>query len=406
MTAEQLKNSILQEAISGRLVPQDPNDEPAEIVSTVPEDEVPFEIPSTWRWVNFFSVYTLETNLVDPTLYFDYNHIAPDNIVKKQGKLLKCNTVREDKVKSNNHLFHKGQIIYSKIRPLLRKAIIAPFDGLCSADMYPLSTTMDTQFALIYLLSDAFNNQVSSICASRVKMPKINKAELATIVVPLPPLAEQKRIVAKLEELLPIVEQYSKAQKELDELNTALPARLRNSILQEAMQGKLVPFTAYKETTLGQECEIIMGQSPDGSTYNTLGKGMEFHQGKALFGKMYLNKANVYTSTPLKVAPPDSIVMSVRAPVGTCNLLDRSICIGRGLAAIKPKSEMDLMYLYYLLESKDCLLYLDDHSTGTTFKAVSKKIVEDYAFPLPPLAEQQRIVAKIEELFTEIDKMI
>ena len=153
MTAEQLRNSILQEAISGRLVPQDPNDEPVSSSAIFPEDDIPFEIPSTWAWVNFFSVYTLETNLVDPNLYLDYIHVAPDNIVKKQGKLLKCNTVKEDNVKSNNHLFHRGQIIYSKIRPLLRKAIIAPFDGLCSADMYPLSTTMNSQYALLYLLS-------------------------------------------------------------------------------------------------------------------------------------------------------------------------------------------------------------------------------------------------------------
>ncbi len=206
MNGKQLKNSILQWAIQGKLVPQDPNDEPASVLleriraekarlikegkikkdknetiifrgddnshyEKLPngevhciDDEIPFEIPSNWCWVRFFSAYKLETNLVNPKQYLDYFHVAPDNIIKAQGKLLKCNTVGEDKVKSNNHLFHKGHIVYSKIRPLLRKAIIAPFDGLCSADMYPLSTIMNLKFALYYLLSDAFNNQVSSIC--------------------------------------------------------------------------------------------------------------------------------------------------------------------------------------------------------------------------------------------------
>ena len=177
--------------------------------------------------------------MVNPKQYLDYFHVAPDNIIKAQGKLLKCNTVGEDKVKSNNHLFHKGHIVYSKIRPLLRKAIIAPFDGLCSADMYPLSTIMNLKFALYYLLSDAFNNQVSSI-SSRVKMPKINEEELATIIVPFPPLAEQERIVTKLEELWPIIDQYNNAQSVLDQLNAALIQCLRKSILQEAIQGKLV----------------------------------------------------------------------------------------------------------------------------------------------------------------------
>ena len=133
-------------------------------------------------------------------------HIAPDNIEKATGHLLECHTVKEDKVTSANHLFRKGQIIYSKIRPLLRKTVIAPFDGLCSADMYPLVTTLDTKYVLYYMLSDGYNTQVAEVMSSRVKMPKINQNELMQVLLPLPPLAEQKRIVAKLEDLLPLCE--------------------------------------------------------------------------------------------------------------------------------------------------------------------------------------------------------
>lgn len=458
MTAAQLRNSILQEAISGRLVPQDPNDEPAEIVSTVPEDEVPFEIPSTWRWVNFFSVYTLETNLVDPTLYFDYNHIAPDNIVKKQGKLLKCNTVREDKVKSNNHLFHKGQIIYSKIRPLLRKAIIAPFDGLCSADMYPLSTTMDTQFALIYLLSDAFNNQVSSICASRVKMPKINKAELATIVVPLPPLAEQKRIVAKLEELLPIVEQYGKAQKELDELNAALPARLRQSILQEAISGRLVPQDPNDEPASAllarireekarlvkegklkkkdlvetpiteEEIPFEIPESWKWLRYQdiadcALGKTKNPNQTD---GELcpYLCSINVYWDSVRLNVLKEMLFSDTDKQKYSVENGDMLICEG-GEAGRSAIYEGDVTPLYYQNALHRVRFYghlcakfylyqmelykktglLNEHIKGETIQHfVSTKLL-NLPIPLPPLAEQQRIVAKIEELFEQIDKI-
>ena len=265
MNAQQLKNAILQEAITGRLVPQDPNDEPASVLldkirkekaklvkegklkkkdlieTPISKEEIPFEIPESWEWVRFFSIFNLETNLVKPNLYLDYPHIAPDNIEKGTGKLLNYRTVREDRVKSNNHLFYEGHIIYSKIRPLLRKAIIASFDGLCSADMYPLSTSINLDYALYYLLSDSFNYQVSNICSSRVKMPKINQEELSTIVIPLPPLSEQHRIVAKIKELLPKVEEYGKAQEALDKLNAELPERLKKSILQEAITGKLVP---------------------------------------------------------------------------------------------------------------------------------------------------------------------
>lgn len=182
-----LKKSILQYAVQGKLVPQNPADEPASVllerirtekeqlvkegkikrdkhesvifrrdnsyyekvdgIERCIDDELPFEIPESWEWVHFFSVVEIATNLVSPERYFDYMHIAPDNIEKLTGTLLDCRTVAQDKVSSPNHLFFKGQILYSKIRPLLRKAVIAPFDGLCSADMYPLKTPINKESA-------------------------------------------------------------------------------------------------------------------------------------------------------------------------------------------------------------------------------------------------------------------
>ena len=224
-----MQKSILQMAIQGKLVEQRPEEGTGEELyrqiqaekqalikagkikkdkplPEITEDEMPFEIPDSWKWVRFLSVVEIATNLVQPERYRDYKHIAPDNIEKGTGKLLECKTVAEDKVASANHLFHQGQIIYSKIRPLLRKAVIAPFDGLCSADMYPLNTKLNSAFLLHFLLSDAFNHQIALAMSSRVKMPKINQDELGKVLLPLPPLAEQKRIVARLEELLPLCE--------------------------------------------------------------------------------------------------------------------------------------------------------------------------------------------------------
>ena len=234
---DDLKKSILQYAVQGKLVPQDPADEPASVllerirtekeqlvkegkikrdkhesvifrrdnsyyekvdgIERCIDDELPFEIPENWEWVRFFSIVEIATNLVSPERYFDYMHIAPDNIEKSTGTLLECRTVAQDKVSSPNHLFFKGQILYSKIRPLLRKAVIAPFDGLCSADMYPLNK----EYLLRYILSDSFNAQVATAMSSRVKMPKINQAELSKVLIPVPPIQEQERIVNKIKEL-------------------------------------------------------------------------------------------------------------------------------------------------------------------------------------------------------------
>ena len=233
---DDLQKSLLQLAIQGKLVPQNPADGNAEDLfrqiqeqrnhenaaapkrsrrasagtpAPVSPDEIPFDIPETWKWVKFVDAIKIRTNLVDPKLYPESIHMAPDNIEKGSGKILEFHSVREDKVKSANHFFKKGQILYSKIRPLLRKATIAPFDGLCSADMYPLETPHDKRFVLAYLLSDGFNKQVASIMSSRVKMPKINQEELSQVLFPLPPPAEQQRIAAKLADILPLCEKLS-----------------------------------------------------------------------------------------------------------------------------------------------------------------------------------------------------
>lgn len=165
------------------------------------DDEIPFDLPESWAWVRFFSVVDIATNLVRPEVYANYMHIAPDNIEKATGILLECHTVQQDKVVSSNHLFYEGQIIYSKIRPLLRKAVIAPFDGLCSADMYPLNTSINKEYLLKYILSDAFNLQVATAMSSRVKMPKINQDELSKVLIPIPPIQEQERIANRIKEL-------------------------------------------------------------------------------------------------------------------------------------------------------------------------------------------------------------
>ena len=172
----------------------------------IKQEEVPFDVPKGWKWVRFLSVVDVAANLVSPEKYLEYLHIAPDNIEKGTGRLLKCKTVREDHVTSANHLFHAGQIIYSKIRPLLNKVVIAPSDGLCSADMYPLETKLDARFVQLYMLSDEFIDQIKAITANRVLLPKINKNEMQRLLLPLPPLAEQRRIVARLNELLPLCE--------------------------------------------------------------------------------------------------------------------------------------------------------------------------------------------------------
>ena len=147
-------------------------------------------------------------------------------------------------------------------------------------------------------------------------------------------------------------------------------------------------------------CTIIAGQSPESKFYNSNGDGLPFFQGKADFGELYPS-IRVYCSQPTKIAEKDDILLSVRAPVGPTNLAPCRVCIGRGLTAIRP-SEV-LLTRYVLLFFRYFEAQLASKGTGTTFKAITQDVVKNLEIPIPPIPEQERIVARIEELFSQLD---
>ena len=200
---------------------------------------------------------------------------------------------------------------------------------------------------------------------------------------------------------------------------------LKARILDLALQGKLVensripndlnsriptdfnpPFgipNSWAWVKLGDICEIILGQSPNSNEIINLNSSqnyLEFHQGKIYFTDKIISKSNQAVKIANKTAQENSILLCVRAPVGIVNITDRKLAIGRGLCSIKPKKD-NLFFIFFALQS---LKYIfDDKATGTTFKAVTGQIVKEFYIPLPPLNEQERIVKKIDELFSQID---
>lgn len=282
---------------------------------------------------------------------------------------------------------------------------------------------------------------------------QINIKDLRTIRLSLPPLAEQHRIVAKIEELLPKVEEYGKAQEALDKLNAELPERLKKSILHEAITGKLVPQDPNDEPAsvlldkirkekaklvkegklkkkdlietpiskdeipfeipeswewvrISDVTNVLMGQSPDGNDIyeaKEVNDAYEFHQGKICFTEKYITPSGKWCKNPSRIANIDSLLICVRAPIGDVNITKRAIGIGRGLAAMEGFGGILTIFLFYwMLAHKRCLV---EQGTGSTFKAITVEVLKKQLIPLPPLAEQHRIVAKIEELLTKIDKL-
>ena len=189
---------------------------------------------ASWEEKKLGEVAVIKSNLVSPFDYLDYPHIAPDSIEKFTGRLLSYRTIREDNVKSPKHLFYKGQILYSKIRPYLSKAIIADVDGLCSADMYPIEALCNTKYLLKYMLSTEFLEQ-STTAGSRSLLPKINQKELSSISVPLPTLPEQHEIVRLIDDLLA---RERKAQQAAEQALASIDL-MKKSILARAFRGEL-----------------------------------------------------------------------------------------------------------------------------------------------------------------------
>ena len=284
MNGKQLKNSILQWAIQGKLVPQDPNDEPASVLlerireektrlvkekkikkdknesiifrgddnshyekfadGTVKciDDEIPFEIPQSWCWVRLGSIIDFsKSSSVKP------NEIAPDawildleDIEKDTGVLLAKKRMKDIQSKSDKHIFYSGNVLYSKLRPYLNKVIIADENGYCTSEILAFDFGMIlNKYAQIYLMSPYFVDYAMSD-AYGVKMPRLGSKQGNNALMPLPPFKEQVRIAEQLAKIAPIVNRYASSQSELDRLNAELFEKLKKSVLQEAIQGKLV----------------------------------------------------------------------------------------------------------------------------------------------------------------------
>lgn len=160
----------------------------------------------------------------------------------------------------------------------------------------------------------------------------------------------------------------------------------------------------WEITRLDKISEIIMGQSPPSKSYNKEGKGLPFFQGKAEFGAISPTAVK-YCTEPTKIAKPNDILLTVRAPVGPTNLANIECCIGRGLAAIRSnKEKIDYRYLYYYFKGIEN--ELSKEGQGSTFTAISGKEVRAIQIPVPPLPNQRKIIFKLDAFFEHYDKLM
>ena len=519
MDGKQLKNSILQWAIQGKLVPQNPKDEPAQklleriaaarneysaVSACHPErsakgtkskdlkkktsknptsriyrengvwyeqvgtatpkditDEIPFEIPETWAWCR----------LKDVVKQISAGGDKPEKCVKTPTE--ECNIPIYSNGETNEGLYG-----YTNVARIFEPSLTVSGRGTIGytcvrrtpyVPIVRLITIIPTEIVTLEYLQKALSVLIVQAAGIGTSIPQLTVPMLAPQLFPLPPLAEQKRIVAKLEQVLPLAEEYGAAQEQLDKLNKELPEALKKSILQEAIQGKLVPQNPKDEPAqkLLERITVARSESSqpkgakskkstptsriyceNGTWYEQIGNAepkditgeipfdiptswvwcrlkrvccdfivpqrdkptkfngcipwcrIEDIEGKFLNGSKsnQLVTKELADSMNMHLCPKGTVICACSASIGnqaitTVDCYTNQTFIG----VVCEKEALYNEYLYYFMMSQK--QNLKDLAKGTTIGYISRKKFEEYIFPLPPLAEQKRIVAKLEQLF-------
>ena len=466
MDTKKLRQKILDLAIRGKLVPQDPNDEPASVLlerikaekeQLIKEGKIkrskksestdkphyenmPFEIPESWVWCRlddlaFYKKGPFGSSLTKSMFIPDnrnaYKVYEQKNAIQKNAGLghyfisyEKFQELKGFEVLPNDIIVScAGTIGETYIMPSdIRQGIIN--QALMIIRLHNLDIT---PFYLLYFDFILKNEAGKDGKGTAIKnIPPFDI--LKNYMIPLPPLAEQSRIIKEVAVWKSFTDSIDENCDDI--LNLCNDAK--SKILDLAISGKLVPQDPADEPAIEllkrinpyfKPCdnshyeklpngwcvcllkdvfEIIMGQSPDGDSINCE-NGVEFHQGKICFTNEYLLPSGVYTSKPTKIAEANSLLLCVRAPVGILNITKRKICIGRGLCSLKPKYEIDNKYWFYILSAyKD---YFEQNATGSTFKAISGDTIKNTEILLPPINEQIRITKAISSLWNILDRI-
>ncbi len=493
MNAQDLKNSILQLAVQGKLVEQraeegtarelleqiklekdqlikDKKIKKSKPLPEITEDEIPFEIPESWEWVRLNGI-VCNNGQEKPQCKFSYIDIGSiDNVHQKLNQ--NENIVEAKDAPSRARKIVKyGDIIYSTVRPYLHNMCIIDkefcFKPIASTGFAVMSCLgkLYNRYLFFYLMSPTFDNYANASENARgATYPAINDDRLYRAIVPVPPFEEQHRIVAKIEEILPYIDKYDKAYTKLEAFNKKFPEDMKKSILQMAMQGKLVEQRPEEGTADELYEQIVVEKAQlikDGKIKKekplpeitedeipfeipSSWKWVRFGELACFFNgdrsKNYPNK-NEYVQEGIAWINTGHITQDGYLSDKTMNYItekkynslsggfiklgDLVYCL-RGatfgkVARVEPfelgaiASSLVIIrlitlqireYIFNYLKSPLSYMELHKYDNGSAQPNLAAKDVTKYLIPLPPLEEQKRIVAKIEELLPYCDQLI
>ena len=461
MDTKKLRQKILDLAIHGKLVPQDPNDEPASVLlerikaekerlikegkikkskkstkaSDTPHYEnVPFEVPSSWVW----------TTLGEISNYGECNNVSVDSITdddwvleledleKDTAKIIQTLSRSKRSIKGVRHRFNKGDILYSKLRTYLNKVLVAPQSGYCTTEIMPFNSYCNvSSYYLNHVLRSAYFLDYTQQCGYGVKMPRLSTTDACNGMIPLPPLAEQKRIVKEIEHWFSLIDVIESGKEDLQ----ATIKQAKSKILDLAIHGKLVPQDPNDEPAsellkrINSKAEITcdnghkwkLPQSwcwAKGRQIFLPMKSTKPHNDEFLYididsidnKRQIINKiksiktANAPSRASRYTQKGDVVFSMVRPYLRNIAKVSEDGCIAStGFYECSPIDDLNSEYCYYLMISDYVVTGLNQFMKGDNSPSINKSHIDEWLFPLPPFPEQQRIVQKIEKLFSLLD---
>lgn len=512
MTPEQLKASILQRAMEGKLVPQDPTDEPASELlkrikvekekliadgkikrdkketelfrgadgkpyekladGTVQEVEVPYDIPASWEWVRFSLLADIARG-GSPRPIKEYLTTNDDGInwikigdTEKGSKYI--NGVKEKIKPSGLHktrFVTKGTFLLTNSmsfgRPYILNVDGAIHDGWLAISNY--EDSLDKNFLFYLLSSNTIYSQFLRLISGAV-VKNLNSEKVSSVLFPLPPLSEQKRIVEQIERALEKIDIYSESYNKLQELDKEFPDKLKKSILQYAMQGKLVAQSPddepvevllekikaekqklFEEGKLKKKdlAEMVVEKGDDNSPYKEvpynipkswewvrLGnisslnffssisgdkipndswvldmEDIEKETGR-LVRKNYKTGKSSYKSNKISFSKDTILYAKLRPNLKKVIISDENGFATTELLPIKVFGNISLEYIRYCMISPFYYFNIIQSVYGVKMPRVSSGFLNSTLLPLPPLTEQQRIVSKISQVFSVIESLV
>ena len=477
MDTKKLRQKILDLAIRGKLVPQDPNDEPASVLlerikaekerlikegkikrskksaktSDTPHyGNVPFEIPSSWVWCKLENITVLIEDCPHTTAKDEgegYPLVRTPNIGEGQLLLDGVHRVSKEVYDKRNirAVPQVNDIIYAREAPAGNAAVIRENEQVCLGQrtvlIRPMDTLIDSVWLTYAILAPYSRNHLTSK-ATGSTVSHVNMASIRPFDLPLPPISEQHRIVAEIRRWFALIDQIEQGKSDLQ----ATIKQTKNKILDLAIHGKLVPqdpndepaiellkrinldFTpcdnghsrklpqGWYSVTVNDVCSIIGGVSYNKADIQDTGirvlRGGNIQNGKVIdcFDDVFISLS--YQNNDNQVQRGDIIVVASTGSqtlIGKTGFADRDIPktqIGAFLRIVRPKQKTLSPYIRLIFQTDAYKDYIRNVAKGSNINNVKNAHLQNFQICLPPLEEQQRIVQKIEELFSSLDDIL